>query len=54
MDFPLHRQKTGKSPAKSKPAADTAQSQGTVKRNLITESKAVEAQDFMTSVGQIL
>ena len=41
-------------PCNSKPAADTAQSQGTVKRSLITEGKAVEAQDLMTSVGQIL
>ncbi|OWK07104.1 hypothetical protein Celaphus_00017180 [Cervus elaphus hippelaphus] len=47
-------QKTGTSPAKSKPAADTAQRQGTVKRSLIADSKAAEAQDLMTSVGQIL
>ena len=39
---------------KCKPAADTVQSHKTVKRHLITDSKAVEAQDLMTAVGQIL
>ena len=39
---------------KGKTAAGTAQSHGTVKRSLITDSNAIEAQAVMTVVGQIL
>ena len=39
---------------KCKSTADTAQSHRTVKGRLITDSKAVETQVFMTAVGQIL
>ena len=52
--FPQKGKRPEQPHQKGKTAAGTAQSHGTVRRSLITDSNAVEAQAVMTVVGQIL